>query len=190
VFRPDGRGARHRRETAASPQPLCGVQGRGLLAGGYLSGGLWHVCLHRHPGQPRITVAPEAFCDPEDIEGVRAIKAGRATKIQLGNLAIWRDWGWAADYVQAMHRMLQAEAPGDYLIVSGTTTSLQQFAQAAFAVAGLDLAKQVESVEALKLPADLAYLAMNPCRIQVELGWTSKRPIREIVEKMYRDEFF
>ena len=131
---------------------------------------------------------PKRFVTQKIIEGVRAIKAGRQTTIQLGNLYIWRDWGWAADYVQAMHRMLQAETPGDYLIASGTTTSLQQFAQAAFAVAGLDLAEHLESVEALKRPADLAYSAMNPCRIQAELGWASRRPIREIVEKMYNDE--
>jgi GDPmannose 4,6-dehydratase len=89
-----------------------------------------------------------------------------------------------------MHRMLQAEAPGDYLIASGTTSSLQQFAQAAFAVAGLDLAEHLESVEALKRPADLAYSAMNPCRVKEELGWSSRRSIEEIVEKMYRDEIF
>jgi len=133
---------------------------------------------------------PKRFVTQKIIEGVRAIKAGRATRIQLGNLDIWRDWGWAADYVHAMHRMLQAEAPGDYLIASGTTTSLQQFAQATFAVAGLDLAEHLESIEALKRPADLAYSAMNPCRIEAELGWASRRPILEIVEKMYNDELF
>lgn len=127
---------------------------------------------------------PKRFVTQKIIDGVRAIKAGRQSTIQLGNLDIWRDWGWAADYVQAMHRMLQAETPDDYLIASGTTTSLQQFAQAAFAVAGLDLAEHLESVEALKRPADLAYSAMNPCRIPEELGWASSRPIQEIVEKM------
>jgi GDPmannose 4,6-dehydratase len=133
---------------------------------------------------------PKRFVTQKIIEGVRAIKAGRQTTIQLGNLDIWRDWGWAPDYVKAMVAMLQAERPGDYLIASGTTTSLRQFAQEAFAVAELDLAEHLESVEALKRPADLNFSAINPCRIQAELGWVSKRPIREIVEKMYRDEIF
>ena len=133
---------------------------------------------------------PRRFVTQKIIEGVRAIKAGKQTTIQLGNLDIWRDWGWAADYVQAMHQMLQVETPSDYLIASGTTTSLRQFAQAAFVVAGLELAEHLESVEALKRPADLVYSAMNPCRIQAELGWASRRPIQEIVEKMYNDDLF
>jgi GDPmannose 4,6-dehydratase len=133
---------------------------------------------------------PKRFVTQKIIEGVKAIKAGRARSIQLGNLDIWRDWGWAPDYVEAMALMLQAEQPVDYLIASGNTTSLLQFAQTAFSVAGLDLAEHLESVEALKRPADLAYSAMNPCLIEAELGWASKRPIREIVKKMYNDELF
>ena len=133
---------------------------------------------------------PKRFVTQKIIEGVKAIKVGRQTKIQLGNLDIWRDWGWAPDYVRAMALMLQADQPADYLIASGSTTSLRQFAQEAFAVAGLDFAEHLESVEALKRPSDLNYSAINPCRIQAALGWASKRPIREIVEKMYRDEIF
>ena len=121
------------------------------------------------------------------IDGVKAIKAGKAKTILLGNLDIWRDWGWAPDYVQAMQLMLHAERPSDYLIASGTTTSLRQFAQAAFAVADLDMAEHLESVEALKRPADLAFSAMDPSRIQTVLGWVSNRTIAEIVEKMYYD---
>jgi GDPmannose 4,6-dehydratase len=124
------------------------------------------------------------------IEGVREIKAGQQTTIQLGNLDIWRDWGRAPDYVGAMALMLQAEQPGDYLIASGSTTSLRQFAQEALAAAAFDLAEHLESVDALKRPADLAYSAMDPSRIEVDLGWTSKRSIRQIVGKMYGDELF
>jgi GDPmannose 4,6-dehydratase len=116
---------------------------------------------------------------------VKAIKAGRQTTIQLGNLDIWRDWGWAPDYVRAMTLMLQAEQPADYLIASGNTTSLRQFAQEAFAAAGLDLANHLESLDALKRPADLSYSAMNPGLIQEKIGWQSRRPIVEIVQRMY-----
>jgi GDPmannose 4,6-dehydratase len=121
---------------------------------------------------------------------VKAIKAGRQSTIQLGNLDIWRDWGWAPDYVRAMALMLQGDQPADYLIASGSTTSLQHFTQEAFAAADLDLANHLESVEALKRPADLNYSAMNPSRIQENLGWQSKRSVREIVMKMYQDEIF
>jgi GDPmannose 4,6-dehydratase len=133
---------------------------------------------------------PKRFVTQKIIDGVREIKAGRATRIQLGNLGIWRDWGWAPDYVKAMVLMLQAGKPQDFLIASGTTTSLREFAQEAFAVADLDLADHLESVDVLKRPADLQYSAMNPSRIAEELGWIAKRPLSDIVDKMYRDELF
>jgi GDPmannose 4,6-dehydratase len=133
---------------------------------------------------------PRRFVTQKIIEGVKAIKAGRSSTLQLGNLDIWRDWGWAPDYVQAMALMLQAEQPADYLIASGTTTSLRQFAQAAFAAADLDLADHLVSVEALKRPADIAYSAMNPAKIATQLAWQSNRPTSEIVSKMYHDILF
>jgi GDPmannose 4,6-dehydratase len=133
---------------------------------------------------------PKRFVTQKIIEGVRAIKAGRASTIQLGNLDIWRDWGWAPDYVQAMALMLQAEEPADYLIASGNTTSLRDFAKAAFTAAELDIANHLESVEALKRPADLAYSAMNPARIAAQLGWSSRHPATEIVAKMYHEILF
>ena len=83
--------------------------------------------------------------------------------------------------------MLQTDKPNDYLVASGYTTSLRQFAHEAFAVAGLDLNYHLESVEALKRPADLAYSAMNPARIEADLGWKSQRTVRQIVENMYRN---
>jgi GDPmannose 4,6-dehydratase len=133
---------------------------------------------------------PKRFVTQKIIEGVKAIKAGTANTIQLGNLDIWRDWGWAPDYVKAMHLILQAEKPADYLIASGTTTSLRQFAQEAFQAANLDIAQHLESVEALKRPADLLYSSMDPTLIQAELGWVSNRSIQEIVGKMYNDQLF
>lgn len=130
------------------------------------------------------SLRPKRFVTQKIIDGVRAIKEGRQTTIQLGNLDIWRDWGWAPDYVQAMRLMLQAKQPSDFLIASGKTTSLRQFVREAFEASQLDIAEHLESIEALKRPADLNFSAMDPTRIQVELGWSSKRPIREIVEKM------
>jgi GDPmannose 4,6-dehydratase len=133
---------------------------------------------------------PKRFVTQKIIEGVRAIRVGKATTIQLGNLDIYRDWGWAPDYVRAMQMMLHADDPRDYLIASGTTISLRQFAQAAFAAADLDMAQHIDSVEALKRPADLAYSAVDPTCIQAGLGWSSKRSIEEIVYKMYNSVLF
>ena len=133
---------------------------------------------------------PKRFVTQKVVEGVKAIKAGKCNTLQLGNLEVWRDWGWAPDYVKAMHLMLQAEKPADYLIASGETTSLKSFVQNAFAVAGLQMEEYLESNDSFKRPADLRYSAMNPRRIQQELGWNSSVPIQEIVLKMYNGDLF
>lgn len=133
---------------------------------------------------------PGRFVTQKIIKGVQAIKAGKVSKIQLGNLDIWRDWGWAPDYVKAMQLMLQAEQPRDYLIASGTTTSLRQFAQSAFAAADLDISDHLELLDALKRPSELTYSAMDPTRIEIDLGWSSRRPISEIVRMMYAHSLF
>jgi GDPmannose 4,6-dehydratase len=133
---------------------------------------------------------PMRFVTQKIIAGVKAIKAGNSVKIQLGNLDICRDWGWAPDYVQAMHLMLQADQPCDYLIASGKTTSLREFAKAAFEAAELDIAEHLESVEALKRPSDLAYSALDPSLIAAKLGWKSNRSISEIVDKLYSENLF
>ena len=133
---------------------------------------------------------PKRFVTQKVVNAVRSIKAGKLDKLQLGNLEVWRDWGWAPDYVMAMHLMLQMDNPADYLISSGTTTSLKQFVEDAFEVAGLTAENHLETLEALKRPADLQYSAMNPKRIKNELGWSSTRSTKEIVRKMYFDELF
>jgi GDPmannose 4,6-dehydratase len=133
---------------------------------------------------------PIRFVTQKIIEGVKSIKAGKSRTIKLGNLDIWRDWGWAPDYVQAMALMLQSDEPNDYLIASGSTSSLRNFAQAAFAVADLDMANHLESLEALKRPADLGYSSMNPSRIATDLGWRSQRTLQEIVGMMYAEKLF
>ena len=133
---------------------------------------------------------PKRFVTQKVIEGVKSIKLGLLDKLRLGNLEVWRDWGWAPDYVKAMHLMLQAERPSDYLIASGSTTSLRDFVQSAFAVAGLEIANHLESDDSFKRPADLSYSAVNPTKIERDLGWRSRRSTEEIVRKMYRGELY
>jgi GDPmannose 4,6-dehydratase len=84
--------------------------------------------------------------------------------------------------------MLQADEPRDYLIASGVTTSLREFVNCAFEVAGLSVADHLQSLDLYRRPADIDYSALDPSLIREELGWSSSRSIREIVEKMYRGE--
>ena len=69
---------------------------------------------------------------------VAAIKAGLQDKLYLGNLEARRDWGYAAEYVEAMWLMLQQETPDDYVIATGETHSVREFLEEAFSYVGLD----------------------------------------------------
>lgn len=131
---------------------------------------------------------PLRFVTQKIIQGVRRIQRGEATQLVLGNLEVSRDWGWAPEYVQAMHRMLQAPTAQDYLIASGQSSSLRQFVDLAFAAAGLNAADHLVSDTALLRPSDLSYSALNPARIAAELGWRATTSLATIVEKMHRDE--
>lgn len=121
------------------------------------------------------------------IDGVRRIKRGETQELRLGNLDIWRDWGWAAEYVVAMHQMLQAPIAKDYLIASGHTTSLQEFVRLAFAAAGLEADRYLISDATLLRPSDLKYSSMNPSLIFTDLGWKAQAKPDEIVQKMYEE---
>jgi len=133
---------------------------------------------------------PKRFVTQKIISTVKAIKEKSLSTLQLGNLDIWRDWGWAHDYVKAMHLMLQAAQPSDYLIASGVTTSLRQFVEFAFEAADLKVDNHLESHSVHMRPADITFMSLNPSLIYEKLGWSSERSIREIVYKMYRDELF
>jgi GDPmannose 4,6-dehydratase len=128
---------------------------------------------------------PRRFVTQKIIEGVRSIKRGESHELRLGNLDIWRDWGWAPEYVVAMHMMLQATEAKDYLIASGKTTSLREFVSFAFAAACLDEGSYLISDSTLLRPSDLKYSAMNPSLIAADLGWAAQITPAEIVHRMY-----
>ena len=133
---------------------------------------------------------PSRFVTQKIIRGVLAIKNGEQSTLQLGNLEVFRDWGWAPDYVKAMHLMLQVESPRDYLIATGITSSLKDFVKLAFEVAEVPIRDHLESAEVYKRPADLSYSSLDPSLIEQDLGWKSRRTLNEIVEKMYRGDIF
>jgi GDPmannose 4,6-dehydratase len=130
------------------------------------------------------------FVTQKIIRGVQLIKEGKLDRLELGNLEIWRDWGWAPEYVEAMHMMLQSDSPQDFLISSGETSSLREFVQIAFEMAGLIAEDYVKTAGSLMRPSDLKYSAMNPAKINNELGWAAKTKLHQIIEKMYHDVLF
>jgi GDPmannose 4,6-dehydratase len=130
---------------------------------------------------------PQRFVTQKIIEGVRRIKRGESQELRLGNLDIWRDWGWAPEYVVAMHQMLQTRIAKDYLIASGHTTSLREFVRLAFAAAGLEADQYIISDVSFFRPSDLKYSYMDPSLIFTDLGWKAHAKLSDIVQKMYEE---
>jgi GDPmannose 4,6-dehydratase len=116
--------------------------------------------------------------------GAALIHAGAANRLELGNLDAFRDWGHARDYVEAMWRMLQSDEPRDYVIATGRSTSVREFARLAFAVLGLDHERWVESTEALRRPADDAMLVGDASAIAKDLGWMATITVEALVNEM------
>lgn len=130
---------------------------------------------------------PRRFVTQKIIHGVRRIRHGDTDHLVLGNLDISRDWGWAPEYVEAMHRMLTASTPQDFLIASGQSSSLRRFVDLAFQAAGLNADDHLVTDPSLLRPSDLRYSSLNPSRIETELGWKASTTLETIVAKMHDD---
>lgn len=117
-------------------------------------------------------------------DAVARIKLGRATEVRLGSLSARRDWGFAGDYVDAMWRMLQQDAPGDYVIGTGHTWTVQQLCEAAFAHAGLDWKEYVKTDKQFLRPAEVDLLVADPSKAKVELGWEPAVDFHALVKMM------
>ena len=117
-------------------------------------------------------------------DGVARIKRGRAQELRLGNLDAKRDWGFAGDYVDAMWRMLQQPSPDDYVVGTGETHSVREFASAAFARAGLQWEDYVRIDQSLVRPAEVDLLLADPGKARRALGWKPKVTFHQLVEMM------
>jgi GDPmannose 4,6-dehydratase len=106
--------------------------------------------------------------------------------LSLGNLDIYRDWGWAPEYVEAMWRMQQQDQPADYVIATGRSVSLEHFVSVAFAYFGLDWRRHVLFDRALLRPSDIQYGAADPAMAQQHLGWKASLDAERVIAEMCR----
>ncbi len=128
---------------------------------------------------------PERFVTQKIVRGARRIAAGEHVgKLRLGNIGVERDWGWAPEFVDAMWRMLQAPAAGDYVVATGESRPLADFVAQAFACVGLDWREHVESDQNLFRPTDLQKGWGNPDKARRELGWEPRVKMDEVVRRM------
>jgi GDPmannose 4,6-dehydratase len=115
---------------------------------------------------------------------VAKIKLGRAQSLSLGNVDARRDWGYAPDYVKAMHTMLQQSAPGDYVVATGVTHSVKDFLRAAFSVVDLDYERYVSVNPEYFRPSETVLLCGDASRARRDLGWAPSKTFEQIVEEM------
>ena len=117
-------------------------------------------------------------------DAVARIKLGQQTQLRLGNIDAKRDWGYAADYVQAMWLMLQQAQPDDFVIATGTTTTVRDMCRIAFAYVGIDYEKHVVIDPQFYRPAEVEVLLGNPGKAKAKLGWTPATDLQTLIGMM------
>lgn len=125
----------------------------------------------------------ETFVTRKITRALGRIKLGLQQKLFLGNLDSKRDWGYAADYVEAMWLMLQQDTPEDYVVATGEAYSVREFLEIAAARCGVDWVRHVEIDERYFRPTEVDYLRGDATRIR-SLGWAPKVSFEELVGMM------
>jgi len=126
----------------------------------------------------------ETFVTRKISRAVANIKLGKQKDLYLGNREAKRDWGYAPEYVEGMWRMLQADAPDDYVLATNETYSVQQYVEEAFACVGLDWQEYVKYDARYERPAEVELLIGDPAKAKEKLGWEPKVKFKELVKIM------
>ena len=116
--------------------------------------------------------------------GVARIKCGLDQELRLGDLTPRRDWGYAGDFVRAMWMMLQQDEPDDYVIATGTSRTIGEFCEIAFAHVGLDWRQYVVVDERFMRPAEVYTLLGDATKAREKLGWAPEVGFEEMVQQM------
>jgi len=121
-------------------------------------------------------------------DGVAKIYRGLDTELRLGNTHAMRDWGFAGDFVEAMWLMLQQDVPGDYVIATGESHSVQEFIDKAFHVVGIDPSNHVVVDEQFMRPADVDRLQGDYSKAKSVIGWEPTVTFDELVKMMVKSD--
>jgi GDPmannose 4,6-dehydratase len=146
-----------------------------------------HACtgiLFNHESPLR----PARFVTRKIVSTAVRIAAGFKETLNLGKIDIYRDWGWAPDYVDAMWRILQHPEPEDYVIATGETHSLEDFVRTTFEQLGLDWKEHVKTDPSLYRPSDIERSCGNPAKAKEKLGWTATKKFKDIIAELIKAE--
>ena len=126
----------------------------------------------------------ETFVTRKITRAVGRIALNLQSKLTLGNLDASRDWGFAGDYVEAMWEMMQHDTPKDWVIATGQTQSVKEFAKLAFEHVNLNWEDYVVTSEKYYRPNEVEHLLGDPSKAKNELGWTPKTSFEDLVKMM------
>jgi GDPmannose 4,6-dehydratase len=132
---------------------------------------------------------------------VARIKQGLQTELNIGNLESSRDWGYAPEYVEAMHLMLQQAVPSDYVVATGETHTVREFVTLAFKRVGIDITWAGQGIDEVGMdasngktrvsidpqffrPAEVDYLIGDYAKARKDLGWSPRTSFEELVKIM------
>lgn len=126
----------------------------------------------------------EHFVTQKIAKAAVEISNGNRAILSLGDIEIIRDWGWAPEYVEAMHLMLTYPEPGDYVIATGESFSLKKFIEIAFLKVGLDWNDHVTYSDQYQRPQEIYKSYANPGKARRLLGWKAKYSLKYVVDRM------
>ena len=115
------------------------------------------------------------------------IKNGKREVLEVGNLDIRRDFGYAPKFVEAMYLMMQRDKPTNYLICSGRSVSLREVVNIVFDKLGIDKCR-IKISEELYRPAEIVNIYGNPEKAKKELGWRYEMTIEDIIDLLLKEE--
>ena len=130
----------------------------------------------------------ETFVTRKITKAVGRIHHKIQSKLTLGNLDASRDWGFAGDYVKGMYLMMQHDTPDDWVLATGETHSVKEFAQLAFKYVGLDWQEFVETSEKYERPNEVNHLLGDPKKATEELGWQLETSFESLVNMMVEED--
>jgi GDPmannose 4,6-dehydratase len=131
---------------------------------------------------------PAQFVSRKVASFVAKLVRGGPSVLKVGDLSIRRDWGWAPEYVQGFHAMLQASEPRDLILATGTSASLADYIAASFRSVGLDEKTHVESDPSFFRPSEIKVSAGNPTAAKETIGWQATMHMPDVAAALVRHE--